>query len=80
MLTETMKLLRFGAKLDLLRRGQGLTVGEFAAKCGVPERTMDRLCAGENAPKARSLFLIVTKGRISLSAFDADDFEEEGLP
>lgn len=75
-----MTVLTFGAKLDLIRRALGLTRAEFAVKCGIKERTMDRLLAGENAPSARNLFLIVTRAGISLDAFGPEDFTEEGPP
>lgn len=75
-----MTPLRFGSKLDLIRRGKGLTIGEFAAKCGVPERTMERICLGANAPSARHLFCILTQGKVSTDAFGSDDFGEDGIP
>lgn len=74
------RILKFGTKLDLILRSRDENPGSFGAKCGIPERTMYRICAGGNDPSAKHLFLILTKGKISLSAFSSDDFQEEGLP
>ena len=73
-----VKTLKVGGKVDLARRAQGLTVGQFAAKCGIPESTMERICLGQNDPSAKNLFLIVTKGKVSMNIFDEDDFGSEG--
>jgi transcriptional regulator with XRE-family HTH domain len=74
-----VKTLKVGGKVDLARRAQGLTVGQFAAKCGVPEKTMERICQRQNDPSAKTLFLIVIRGKVSMDVFDEEDFGEEGL-
>lgn len=65
-----------GAKLDLIRRAKGLTIGETARICDIPERTMERILAGKNKPTAGHLFGILRGLRISLDAFVTEDFEE----
>lgn len=74
-----MKTLRVGGKVDIARRGQGLTVGGFARKCTVPEKTMEAICLRQRDPGTKTFFLIVTKGGVSLDLFDDEDFGEEGL-
>lgn len=74
-----MKTLKVGGKVDMARRGQGLTVGGFAKKCGVPEKTMERICLRQSDPGTKTFFLIVTRGKVSLDLFDEEDFGEEGL-
>ena len=75
-----MKTLLVGGKINLARRSQGLTVGGFAKKCRVPEKTMEPICLGDRDPSAKTLFLILKYGDVSLDLFDAGDFGEEGLP
>lgn len=71
-----MKTLRFGGKLDLLRRAQGLTLGELSDKSGVPEKTMERICSGANAPSAAHFVRIVKALRIDMDAIEPSDLEE----
>jgi transcriptional regulator with XRE-family HTH domain len=75
-----MKALRFGGKLDLLRRARGLTVGELSRTSGVPERTLERICEGRGAPCAAHLVRLLRALRISLDAIEPEDLEEEGAP
>ena len=74
-----VKTLRVGGKVDMARRSQGLTVGGFAKKCGIPEKTMERICLRQSDPSTHTFFRIITKGHVSLDLFDDDDFGEEGL-
>lgn len=78
-LTETMRVLKFGAKLDLLRRAKGVTLGELSRMSGVPERTTERICAGQSAPCAAHFVRLIKSLGISLEAIDPADLEEEGL-
>lgn len=77
--SRLMKTLKVGGKIDLYRRGLGLTVGGWAAKSRVPEKTMERICLRESDPSAKTLFCILKYGGMSLDILDLDDFGEEGL-
>ena len=74
-----MKTLKFGGKLDLLRRAQGLIHGQLAAKSEVPEKTVERICEGRGAPCAAHFVRLVKALNISMDAIEPEDLEEEGL-
>ncbi len=74
-----MKTLKVGGKVDIARRSQGLTVGGFAKKCHVPEKTMEAICLRQRDPSVKTFFLIIARGHVSLDLFDEEDFGEEGL-
>lgn len=74
-----MKALRFGGKVDLIRRAQGLTHSQLAAKSGVPEKTIERICEGRGAPCAAHFVRIVKVLRIDLEAIEPEDLEQEGM-
>lgn len=74
-----MKTLKVGGKVNNFRRALGLTVGGWAKKCRVKEKTMERICLGENDPNAKTLWSIIHYGGMSAEAFDLEDFGEEGL-
>lgn len=67
--------LSFGLKLDLLRRAKGLTIGELALKSGVPEKTMERVILGQNAPSASHFVRIIKALCISMDAIEPGDLE-----
>jgi hypothetical protein len=74
-----MRTLKVGGKINLARRSQGLTIGAFAEKCRIPEGTMERICLRQSDPCAKSFFLIVTRGGVSLDIFDEEDWGNEGM-
>lgn len=74
-----MKHLKFGGKLDILRRAHGFTIGSLALKCGIPESTMERICLGQNSPSARNLVAILKSLHINLDVVEPEDFEEDGM-
>ncbi len=74
-----MKVLRFGGKLDLIRRAKGVTLAALAAKSGVPERTVERICAGQSAPCAAHFVRLVKTLNVDLDAIEPEDLEEGGL-
>lgn len=74
-----MRVLKFGAKVDLIRRAQGLTLHELAVKAGVPEKTIERVCEGHNAPCAAHFVRIVKALHISMDAIEPTDLEDEGM-
>lgn len=74
-----MKTLLVGGKVDLFRRGLGLTVAGWAKKCRVPEKTMEGVCLAQRDPSAKTLFCIVRYGGMSPDAFDLEDFGREGI-
>lgn len=71
-----MKTLKFGEKLDLLRRAQDLTYGELSVKAEVPGKTLERICAGKNAPSAAHFVRLMKALKISLEAVEPEDLEE----
>jgi transcriptional regulator with XRE-family HTH domain len=75
-MAKAMKTLRFGGKLDLLRRAQGLTFSQLFLKTGVPEKTLERICAGASAPCAAHFVRIVKALNIDMDAIEPSDLEE----
>jgi transcriptional regulator with XRE-family HTH domain len=72
-----VKVLNGGRKIDFLREKEDLTYGELAAKSGVPEKTVERVCRGENAP-GTGHFLRLLKAldvKNPLNIFSPGDFE-----
>lgn len=65
--------LSLGGKVDFIRRNLGLTIAQYAAKCGVPEKTMERVLLDSNKPSALTLYLIVTRGGVALDVITAED-------
>lgn len=71
--------LKFGVKLHLARRKEGLTVAEAASKCEVSASSWERWESGSNEPKA-GVFLRILRGlKIDLGYFDPADFDERDL-
>lgn len=71
--------LKFGIKLHLARRKEGLTIAQAAIKCEVAESSWERWEAGSNEPKA-GVFLRILRGlRIDLGYFDPADFDERDI-
>ncbi len=75
-----MKVLKFGGKLDLIRRARSVTLAELSAKSGVPQRTVERVCGGGSAPSAANFLRLIRALAISTDAFEPEDLEEEGAP
>lgn len=74
-----MKHLINGGRINLIRRNQGLTIGEYAAKCGVPEKTMERICLGSNAPEGPTLLRIIKLGGVSPDVLELDGWDRSGI-
>ena len=75
-----MKRLKFGGKLEVCRRKEGVTIGALARMSGVPERTVERLLAGQNEPTAAHFVRLARALDINMDLFDPEDFETEGMP
>lgn len=71
-----MRTLKFGGKLDLIRRAQGLTFGQLHLKSGVPEKTLERICAGTSAPCAAHFVRLVKALNIDMDAIEPEDLDE----
>ena len=75
-----MKSLRCGEKIDSLIEAADLTRGEVARISGVPEKTLDRICRGENAPSIahfyRLMAVLLVRQQRPFKFFKASDFEE----
>lgn len=71
-----MRTLGFGGKLDLIRKAAGLTIGETSRKSEVPEKTLERILAGKNAPSAAHFVRLVKAFNISMDAIEAYDLED----
>ena len=71
-----MRVLRFGGKLDLIRRAKGVTLAALSAKSGVPERTVERICAGQGAPCAAHFVRLIKTLGIDIDAIEPEDLEE----
>lgn len=76
-----MRHLINGGRIDLIRRNQHLTMSEFATKCGVPEKTMERICRGENEPEGGTLLRIIRRGGVSPEILEIDgwDRSDDGI-
>ena len=64
-------------RIEVLARKDGLGVAGIAAKCGIPERTMDRIHSGASNPSARHLIAIIRAYRLPYDFFETDDFPGE---
>lgn len=73
-----MKTLRFGGKLDLFLLERDLTSGDLAKWTAIPEKTIERIRGGHNAPSAAHFVRIVKYLKINLNAIDPRDLEEGG--
>jgi hypothetical protein len=74
-----VKTLLVGGKVDLFRRGLGLTIGGWAKKCRVPESTMESVCLGTRDPSAKTLFCMIRYGGMNVAILELSDFGREGL-
>ena len=74
-----MKTLLVGGKVNIYRRALGLSIGGFARRCRVSEKTMEPICLQQRDPSAKTLWHIIHYGGMSPDAFDAEDFGQEGL-
>ncbi len=72
-----MNSLKFGGKINFLRRAAGISYGELARKSGVPEKTIERICEGKNAPDAANLVRLLRALRVDLDVIEPEDFEHE---
>lgn len=74
-----MKNLKVGGKINLFREGLGLTLEDWAKKCRVNQKTMERICLRRNDPSGRTLLAIIKHGGMSPDILEIDDFNDEGL-
>jgi len=61
-----------GTLIDGVRRNQELTIEEYALKCGIPVKTMKRICAGRNKPDGEHLLRIIKLGGVSPKLLEID--------
>lgn len=71
-----MKTLKFGEKVVFLRRAQDLTQSGLSRKSGVPEKTLERIEAGHNAPSSAHFVRILRALKVSISVIDPSDLEQ----
>ncbi len=72
-----MKNLKFGEKANFIRRAKGLTLSRLSSISGVPEKTVERICSGHNAPSAAHFVRIVKALDIDMDVIDACDLERQ---
>ncbi len=72
-----MKNLKFGEKANFIRRAQGLTLSKLSSLAGVPEKTIERICSGHNAPSAAHFVRIIKALEIDIDVIDPSDLERE---
>lgn len=72
-----MKNLKFGEKANFIRRAQGLTLSKLSSLSGVPEKTVERICSGHNAPSAAHFVRLVKALSIDLDVIEPSDLERE---
>jgi hypothetical protein len=72
-----VKTLNGGGKLDFLRRVQGLTVGGTAKQTTIPDKPLERILGGHNAPTVANFLRLLRVLRVEdvLAAFTPEDFE-----
>lgn len=61
-----------GVLIDTIRRNLGLTIVQYADMCGVPRKTMERICAGKNKPDGEHLLSIIVLGHVSPRLLELD--------
>lgn len=64
-----------GTLIDTIRRNLGLTIEEYADTCGVPFKTMKRICAGKNVPNGEHLLRIIRLGGVSPKLLEIDGWQ-----
>lgn len=72
-----MKNLKFGEKLNFLRMAAGLTLSALSSKSGVPEKTVERICSGHNAPSAGHFVRLIKCLDIDMDVIEPADLERE---
>lgn len=72
-----VRLLKFADKLELFRRGKGLTLSALAEKSRVKPDTLENIQQGRNAPSAANFLRIIRALEVSPEAFDPEDLEVE---
>lgn len=72
---DPLKNLTFGEKANFLRRAKGWTLSVLSSKSGVPEKTVERICAGHNAPSAAHFVRLVKALDIDLDVIEPSDLE-----
>lgn len=72
-----MKNLKFGEKANFIRRAQGLTFSRLSSLSGIPEKTVERICYGHNAPSAAHFVRLVKALEIDLDVIEPSDLERE---
>ena len=53
----------------------GLTVEQYADTCGIPHKTMKRICAGKNVPGGDHLLRIIIRGGVNPKLLELDGWE-----
>ena len=72
----TARVLRFGGKIDLIRRSKDLTLEDMAKLSSVPIKTLERIFAGHGAPCAAHFIRIMRALKISFDIIEPEDLEE----
>lgn len=71
-----MENLKFGGKLRFLRMAQDLTQSELSRKSGVPEKTLERIELGHNAPSSAHLVRLLRALKTSIKVIEPSDLEQ----
>lgn len=61
-----------GTLIDNVRRNAELTVEEYALTCGIPFKTMKRICGGKNPPNGEHLLRLLRLGGVSPKLLELD--------
>lgn len=74
---DRMKPLTGGGKLDVLRRAADLTEGGLSEETEIPEKTIQRICAGKTSITLPNFLRLVKALRIKdvTKVFSPEDFE-----
>lgn len=64
-----------GRLIDTIRRNRRLTVAQFGLTCGIPSKTMKRICAGKNPPTGPHLLKILILGGVVPELLEIDGWE-----
>lgn len=61
-----------GTLIDTVRRNLGVTVEQYADICGIPHKSMKRICAGKNVPNGEHLLRIIQLGSVNPRLLELD--------
>lgn len=64
-----------GTLIDTIRRNKRLTIEEYADTCGIPHKTMKRICAGKNKPNGDHLLRILRLGGVAAELLELDGWQ-----